>query len=193
MKVSGIAVVCPQANRWPQARRFQTPSRAAAISPRSGDTDGARDVAGTYTKLYYHIVFSTKHRAAAITPAIEDDLHRYLGGIVRGIGGVCVEINGMSDHVHILAILPPKIAVSDALREIKASSSKWVHESKPNLARFAWQDGYAAFTVSRSQLDSTVAYIRDQKTHHAQRDFQAEFLALLEKHQVEFDPRYVWD
>jgi REP element-mobilizing transposase RayT len=79
---------------------------------------------GTYTKLYYHLVFSTKLRAGFITPAIEEELHRYLGGIVRGIGGTCLEINGMPDHVHMLVILPAKIAVSDALREIKASSSK---------------------------------------------------------------------
>jgi REP element-mobilizing transposase RayT len=150
-------------------------------------------VAGTYTKLYYHIVFSTKNRSDFITPAIEDELHKYIGGIVRGIGGVCVEINGMSDHVHILAILPPKIALSDALREIKANSSKWVHETKPDLAKFGWQDGYAAFTVSRSQMDSVGQYIRDQKSHHAQRDFKAELVGLLKKHEVDYDPRYVWE
>ena len=107
-------------------------------------------MAGTYTKLFYHIVFSTKHRSELITPAIELELHKYIAGIVRGIDGSCVEINGMPDHVHLLAILPPKIALSDALREIKANSSKWVHETKPDLAKFGWQDGYAAFTVSKS-------------------------------------------
>jgi REP element-mobilizing transposase RayT len=106
-------------------------------------------MAGPYTKLYYHIVFSTKNRGPFITSVIEDELHKYISGIIRGIGGVCVEINGMSDHIHILAILPPKIAVSDALREIKANSSKWIHETKPDLAKFGWQDGYAAFTVSK--------------------------------------------
>jgi REP element-mobilizing transposase RayT len=138
-------------------------------------------------------VFSTKNRGQFITPAIEVELHKYIGGIVRGISGVYVEINGMSDHVHILAILPPKIAISDALREIKANSSKWVHETKPDLAKFGWQDGYAAFTVSRSQVDSVVQYIRDQKSHHAQRDFKTELFGLLEKHEVDYDPRYVWD
>ena len=150
-------------------------------------------MAGTYTKLCYHIVFSTKSRAGYITPAIEDELHNYLGGIVHGIGGLSVEVNGMSDHVHMLAILPPKIAVSDALRVIKTNSSKWVRESKRDLAMFGWQDGYAAFTVSRSQVDSAAAYLRQQKAHHARRDFQAEFLELLEKHGVEYDPRYLWD
>ena len=150
-------------------------------------------MAGTYTKLCYHIVFSTKNRAGYITPSIEDELHKYLGGIVHGLGGLSVEVNGMSDHIHMLAILPPKIAVSDALRVIKTNSSKWVRESKRDLAMFGWQDGYAAFTVSRSQVDSAAAYVRQQKTHHARRDFQAEFLELLEKHGVEYDPRYLWD
>ena len=150
-------------------------------------------MAGTYTKLYYHLVFSTKHRAELITTAIEEELFKYLGGIVRSLGGVCVEVYGMSDHVHILAILPPKVALSDALREIKAGSSKWVNEAKDNRVRFAWQDGYAAFTVSRSQLDSAARYVRDQKLHHRQRDFKTELLGLLEKHGVEYDPRYVWD
>ncbi len=143
--------------------------------------------------LFYHIVFSTKNRGRFITSAIEDELHKYISGIVRGIGGVCVEINGMLDHVHILAILPPKIAVSDALREIKANSSKWVHESRPDLAKFGWQDGYAAFTVSKSQVDSVREYIRAQKSHHAERDFQAELLELLARHEVEYDARYLWD
>jgi len=150
-------------------------------------------VAGTYTKLYYHLVFSTKHRAELITSAIEEELYNYLGGIVRSVGGVCVEIGGMPDHVHILAILPPKVALSDALREIKAGSSKWINETKAGPTKFAWQDGYAAFTVSRSQLDSAARYVRDQKLHHTQRDFKSEFLELLEKHGVEYDPRYVWD
>ena len=150
-------------------------------------------MAGTYTKLYYHLVFSTMHRAELITPAMEEDLFKYLGGIVRSLGGVCVEIGGMPDHVHILALVPPKVALSDALREIKAGSSKWVNESKENVVKFAWQDGYAAFTVSRSQLDSAARYVRDQKLHHKQRDFKTELLGLLEKHGVEYVPRYIWD
>jgi REP element-mobilizing transposase RayT len=162
--------------------------------PRSGDiTNSVKTMAGTYTKLFYHIVFSTKNRRRFITSNIEDELHKYISGIVRGIGGVCVEINGMPDHMHLLAILPPKVAVSDALREIKANSSKWVHESKPSLAKFAWQDGYAAFTVSKSQVDPVREYIRAQKSHHAERDYKAEFLELLVRHDTEYDEQYLWD
>jgi putative transposase len=89
--------------------------------------------------------------------------------------------------------LPPKIALSDALREIKANSSKWIHESKPQLARFAWQDGFAAFSVSRSGVDGVREYISDQKVHHARRDYKTELLELLARHEVEFDERYIWD
>jgi REP element-mobilizing transposase RayT len=150
-------------------------------------------MAGTYTKLFYHLVFSTKNRQRFITPAIEEELYKYIAGILRNIDGSFVEINGMADHVHVLAILPPEISLSDALRTIKASSSKWVHEAKPELAMFAWQDGYSAFTVSKSQVDPVREYIRDQKAHHAERDYKAELLALLAKHEVEYDERYIWD
>lgn len=150
-------------------------------------------MAGTYTKLYYHIVFSTKNRQPFISPGIENELHKYISGIVRGIDGSCIEINGMPDHVHLLTILPPKISVSDTLRTIKANSSKWIHETKPDLAKFVWQDGYAAFTVSKSQVDPVREYIREQKRHHADRDYKAELLNLLARHDVEYDERYIWD
>jgi len=150
-------------------------------------------VAGTYTKLYYHIVFSTKNRRPFITTAIEDRLHKYISGVIRGIGGSCVEINGTPDHVHILAILPPKIAVSDALRDIKANSSKWVHEASSELQKFGWQDGFAAFTVSKSQVEPVRQYIRDQKDHHRQSDYKHELIGLLQKHEIEYDEQYIWD
>ena len=150
-------------------------------------------MAGTYTKLYYHIVFSTKSRHPFVTAEIEQELHKYISGIIRGIDGICLEINGMPDHVHFLTILPPKIAVSDALRTIKANSSKWIHDTKPMLARFGWQDGFAAFTVSKSQIEPVRQYIRDQKHHHRERDFKAELVGLLDKHDVEYDDRYLWD
>lgn len=92
-----------------------------------------------------------------------------------------------------LAILPPKIAVSDALRDIKANSSKWVHETKPSLQQFGWQDGFSAFTVSKSQIEPVRKYILEQKEHHQHGDFKSELLGLLDKHEIEFDDRYVWE
>jgi putative transposase len=150
-------------------------------------------MAGTYTKLFYHIVFSTKNRAGFVAPAIEEELYKYLAGTIREMGGSCIAVNGMPDHVHLLVMLLPKIALSDAMRELKANSSKWIHETKPGLAKFAWQDGYAAFTVSKSVVDAVAEYICDQKAHHGARDYQAELLGLLAKHEVEFDERYIWD
>jgi len=150
-------------------------------------------MAGTYTRLYYHIVFSTKNRKRFISEAVEEELHKYICGIVRGIGGICVEINSMPDHVHMLAILPPKISISDALRNIKATSSKWIHENNADLAMFGWQDGYAAFTVSQSQVDSVMEYFRNQKHQHAERDFRAELVRLLDKQGVEYDEQYLLD
>ncbi|HEX4412956.1 MAG TPA: IS200/IS605 family transposase [Lacipirellulaceae bacterium] len=148
---------------------------------------------GTYTKLYYHIVFSTKHRKPLITDVIELELHKYINGIIRNIEGTCIEINGTTDHLHILAIIPPKTSISDALRSIKAGSSKWIHESKPTLASFTWQDGFAAFTVSASQVESVRNYVRNQKSHHQSSDYKTELIGLLDKHAVEYDDRYLWD
>jgi REP element-mobilizing transposase RayT len=150
-------------------------------------------MAGTYTKLIYHIVFSTKNRQTFISATIEEELYKYIGGIIRGIGGVCLEIISTEDHVHILAVLPPRVAVSDALRDIKANSSKWVHETKPDLWRFGWQDGFSAFSVSKSQVEPVRKYIVEQKVHHKQRDFKTELLGLLDKHEIESDERYIWD
>lgn len=150
-------------------------------------------MAGTYTKLYYHIIFSTKSRQPFIEPEIEDELYKYVSGIVRSLEGSCIEINGMPDHIHLLVIVPPKLAVSNILRDIEANSSRWIHETGRDLLSFAWQDGFAAFTVSKSQADLVRSYIREQKDHHRQRDYKAELLSLLARHEVEYDERYIWD
>ena len=149
---------------------------------------------GTLTNLLYHVVFSTKQRKPLIAPAIKEELYRYIGGIIRANGGVLMEINGTNDHVHLLLKLKPNVCVSDVLRLIKANSSKWINEKKTASTRkFAWQDGYSAFTVSQSQLDRLTEYIRNQETHHRKSDFKAELLALLKRHNVEYDEQYLWD
>lgn len=150
-------------------------------------------MARTYTKLFYHIVFSTKNREPFISQAIENDLHKYIAGILRNIDGTSLEINGMPDHLHILTILPPKIAISDALRTIKSNSSKWLHETDSEFAAFGWQDGFSAFTVSKSQVDPVRQYIRDQKSHHRERGYQTELIGLLQKHGIDYDEQYLWD
>src|SRR5215204_5282895 len=106
----------------------------------------------SYTNLIYHIVFSTKNREPMITPEREERLYEYIGGIIRVLGGILLIINGVEDHVHILTKLRPDKALSDVLRELKASSSGWMHDLFPEASEFAWQNGYGAFTVSESQV-----------------------------------------
>jgi putative transposase len=149
-------------------------------------------MAGTYTNLLYHVVFSTKERRQFIVPAIEAELHGYLGGIVKGLEGRLLEVNGAADHLHLLLKLPPKISMSDAVRVIKANSSKWLNEEKSKLRKFGWQDGFSAFSVSESQVGRIQGYIRNQKQRHRRMSFQDELLALLAKHRVEYDEKYLW-
>ena len=150
-------------------------------------------MAGTYTNLLYHIVFSTKQRRQLITQAIEQDLYSYIGGIIRNLKGVQLEIGGATDHLHILAKFKPILSLSDAVRDIKANSSKWLNERKARIYKFGWQDGFAAFTVSESQVPRVGGYIRSQKNRHKRMSFQEELIELLRKNRVEYDERYLWD
>lgn len=147
----------------------------------------------TYTNLLYHLVFSTKERIPFISPSFRNDLHGYLGGIVRDLGGTPVEIGGVADHVHLLVKLKPTEAVSDVMRHLKAGSSKWLNEEKMKLRKFGWQDGYAAFSVSTSQAARVRAYIKNQERHHRRVGFQEELVHLLQLNGVEYDERYLWD
>jgi REP element-mobilizing transposase RayT len=147
----------------------------------------------TYTNLLYHIVFSTKQRISLINTESQEELYRYIGGIIRAEGGVQLEIGGMSDHLHILAKFKPAISVSEMLAKIKANSSKWVNDHKMKFRKFGWQEGYAAFSVSESQAPAVAEYIRNQEEHHRKQTYQEEFLALLKRHGIEYDPRYLWD
>jgi REP element-mobilizing transposase RayT len=149
-------------------------------------------MAGTYTNLLYHIVFSTKNRSALITSDIQAELYRYMGGIIRGQEGICLEIGGVADHVHILAKIKPAISLSDFLREVKASASKWMNEKSARLRRFAWQDGYGAFSVSESQVEKVRRYIQTQERHHRKLDYKEEFRQLLRKHKIEFEEKHLW-
>lgn len=146
----------------------------------------------SYTSLLTHLVFSTKDRLPDIDADLAGRLHPYLGGIVRELDGKALAIGGAADHVHLLVSLPPTVAVSDALRDIKANSSRWGHETWPARLAFGWQTGYAAFSVSPSNREAVERYIADQQKHHRKFTFQEEFIALLEKHGVAYDPRYVW-
>ena len=147
----------------------------------------------TYTNLLYHIVFSTKDRVPLIKEEFQEELYRYVGGIIRAEGGAQLEIGGVVDHIHILAKIKPAIAVSEMLAKVKANSSKWVNDHKMQMRKFGWQEGYAAFSVSESQVPAVREYIRNQEEHHRKQTYQEEFVALLERHRIEYDPRYLWD
>jgi putative transposase len=123
---------------------------------------------------------------------MEPELHAYLGGLTRELKGKTFAIGGAPDHVHLLIALPPTVPISDALRFIKANSSGWVHDKWPKRASFAWQLGFGAFGVSRSNAPQVIKYIENQKAHHRRVTFQEEFLDFLRKHQIEYDERYLW-
>jgi REP element-mobilizing transposase RayT len=145
-----------------------------------------------YTNLIYHFVFSTKDRRPIITADRQERLYEYIGGIIRNLGGIPLGINGVDDHVHVLSKSRPDKAVSDVLRDLKANSSGWMHDVFPDVAHFAWQRGYGAFSVSASQIEVVQRYIANQKVHHARQSFEDEFIALLRKNGVDFDEKYLW-
>jgi len=145
----------------------------------------------SYTCLLYHIVFATKERRPWIGDALMPQMVKYVGGIIRDLGGAMVEAGGVEDHLHIAASLTPTKSLAEFLREIKAGSSAWVHRDQPGMREFAWQEGYSAFAVSQSIMPKVVDYIRRQKEHHAKMSFVDELALLLKRHHIEYDPRYL--
>jgi REP element-mobilizing transposase RayT len=146
-------------------------------------------MASTYLSLHYHLIFATKHREAAIAPEWRARLHEYLGGTISGLGGFSQGIGGVADHVHLLVGLKATLCLADVLRELKKSSSVWVHE-QIGLRSFAWQEGYAAFTVSAPTRPAVRQYIANQEDHHRTRSSRDELLDLLAKAGIEYDARY---
>jgi len=150
-------------------------------------------MSATYTNVLIHLVFSTKNRAPLIVESVQEELRKYISGIARGEGGNVIAINAVVDHVHLLLRLSPSKALADLVRAIKASSSRWMKTRKPVSRTFRWQDGYSAFSVSESKLRQVVQYIERQQEHHRRREFRDELLALLKRHSIEYEERYLWD
>lgn len=144
----------------------------------------------TYTNLLYHIVFSTKERYPFIKPEHEPRLYEYIGGTIRGLGGVLLEIGGVEDHIHIGTKLKPTMNVSGFLEELKPSVTKWaraiIHP------KFEWQNGYGAFSFAEPQIEGVRRYIQNQKQHHHGVSFEDEFKEMLGLAGIEFDERYLW-
>lgn len=145
----------------------------------------------THTSLHYHLVFSTKDRVSSIRPDIRDRVHAYLGGVIRGIGGAPLEVGGIADHVHLVIGLKPTHLLADVMRVLKSDSSKWIH-AELGIRDFAWQEGYAAFTVSKSAIEAVREYVRNQEEHHRKRTFQEEYVEFLRKMGIDYDERYLW-
>jgi len=146
----------------------------------------------SYVSNLMHCVFSTKERLPLITPELELRLWPYLGGIARENKIKAIAIGGTTDHVHALLSLPATMGFAKAVQLIKGGSSKWIHDTFHEHRKFGWQEGYGAFSVSSSQVDKTIAYIKRQKEHHRKRSFQDEFIDLLDRHGIEYDPRYIF-
>lgn len=150
-------------------------------------------MATTFSNLLYHIVFSTKTRLPLIRREIQEPVYEYVGGIIRDEGGILLEIGGVPDHIHILAKLRTDKAVALMVQRIKGRSSKWLNERRAPAERFAWQEGYGAFSVSESLVNKVRTYIRTQEEHHRRVSFKEELIALLKRHRIPYDERYVVD
>ncbi|MBY0112689.1 MAG: IS200/IS605 family transposase [Phycisphaerales bacterium] len=138
-------------------------------------------------------MFSTKEREPLIRDEFEDRLYAFCGGIARELRGTLIAAGGMPDHVHLLMRCAADVSLAELVREVKSRSSKWLHQDIDGMKSFAWQRGYGGFSVSRSVLDEVERYVRGQKQHHKVMSFRDEFLALLSKHEIEFDARYVFE
>jgi REP element-mobilizing transposase RayT len=140
-----------------------------------------------------HCIWSTKERRNFIAPELQEHLFPYLGGIARDNGMKALMVGGIANHVHALLSLPSTMAVAKAVQLLKGGSSKWVHDTFPDYREFEWQAGYGAFCIGATQVERTIKYIENQEEHHRGRSFEEEFLEILRIHNVEYDPRYIWD
>ncbi len=149
-------------------------------------------MANTYTQIFLHLVFSPKFRSSVIQTSWEDELYKYITGVVQGNNHKMLAINGMPDHIHLLIGLHSTQSVSELMQDIKRSSSKWINEKKFLKSRFEWQEGYGAFSYSKSQVKNVIKYITDQKEYHQKTTFNDEYKEILERFDIPFDEKYVF-
>lgn len=149
-------------------------------------------MANTYTQIHIHFVFVVKYRQGLISTLWKNELYKYITGIVQNFGHKLIIINGMPDHVHMLVGLRPNQSISDLMKTVKQHSSKWINDQKLLKARFEWQEGYAAFSYSKSDLKNVIRYIENQEVHHQKKTFSQEYKDLLKKFEVAYDEKYVF-
>ena len=147
----------------------------------------------TFASVYIHVVFSTKDRMPLIAESWRRRLYEYMSGIAREEFGRAIDIGGTANHVHGLLSIGTDLSIGGIMAKWKALSSGWVHKALPDGGAFGWQSGYGVFSVSRSNVDKVVQYIEGQEEHHKIRSFEDEFLSLLKRHGIAYDPEHVWD
>ena len=148
---------------------------------------------GTFSQIYIQVVFAVKGRESLIHKSWEEELYKYISGIITNKGQKMLAINGMPDHIHILIGMKPSCSLSDLVREIKKSSNEFIKEKKFVKGKFQWQEGYGAFSYSHSNLDNVIKYIMTQKEHHKKKTFREEYLEFLNKFEVEFKEEYLFE
>lgn len=150
-------------------------------------------MANTFTQFYNQLVFSPMNRDYLIQPSWEDELYKYITGIVQNNKHKIIAINGMPDHIHIFYGMNPHQGVSDLVREIKTNSSKWINKRRFVRGKFSWQEGYGGFSYGHSQIDSVAQYVMKQKEHHKKHSFREEYLLFLKINEIEFKDEYLFD
>lgn len=150
-------------------------------------------MANTYSNLFYHIVFSTKGRKDLISQDIEDRVWAYIGGVARNHGMTAVQVGGIDNHAHALIMAKPLHSPSQIAQWLKGESSKWIHDTFSELKEFAWQDGFGVFSVSKSNVEDVVDYIKNQREHHKNKSFEDEYIAMLKLNGIDYEERYVFD
>lgn len=149
-------------------------------------------MANTYTQIHIHFVFAVKYRKAVIGTNWKDELFRYISGIVKNNNHKLLAINGVSDHIHILIGIRPVQSISELMKSVKQNSSKWINENKFANSHFEWQEGYGAFSYSKSQLNAVINYIENQEQHHKKKTFKEEYINFLEKFEVDYDEKFIF-
>src|SRR5687768_7090831 len=150
-------------------------------------------MANTYSQIYIQAVFAVEQRATLIGPEWKEDLFKYIGGIFRNKNQKLIAIGGIADHIHLLFGLKPNIAISDLIRDVKSDSTEFVNKKRFTRRRFHWQEGFGAFSYSRSQLDAVAKYVLEQEEHHRKQSFKDEYVTLLDRFEVEYEDRYLFN
>ena len=149
-------------------------------------------MANTYTQIHIQFVFAVKYRNGLIHSSFKDELYQYITGIIKANNHKMLAINGMSDHIHILIGMRPTQSISELMQIIKANTSKWINEKKFLKVKFEWQEGYGAFSYSKSHVNNVISYIQNQENHHKKETFREEYLKFLKVFEIEYDERYIF-